>query len=797
MSGRNVEELFHAALARPPTERLEFLRTACGGDLDTVSAIQGLLTSFETSDDFLETPAAEWIARGAPACPSAAGVGLHIGNYRIIRQIAAGGMGIVYEAEQAAPRRTVALKLLRRGFRSEGAVRRFRRESEVLGRLSHVGVAQVFEAGVQDDAGESLPFFAMELLSDALPLTTHATAKRLDTRQRVELLCAVGEAVDYCHRQGVVHRDLKPGNILVTRDGRPKVIDFGVARVHSELESDATWHTTGAPFIGSLPYMSPEQAGLNSDAIDAQSDVYALGAIAYELLSGRMAQDIVNLPPLEAARIIREEDPAPLGRLDRSYGRDLETIVATAMAKEKARRYPSVAALLDDLRRFLGHQPIRARRTGSLTQLVKFARRHRALSGGLATAFLGVLIGGIAAGWQALTAVHERDRAEHALAESRQITSFVRSILQHANPKEHGKDVLVRQALDRAAERIDLELAGDSRTRGAIHNTLAEAYWAIGEVEQAETHFHASLSSLTPNALVGDSEAHCTALQLVRLYLFADQLQEAEEMLSRLHERYLQELGPNHAFVGDVLELLGGVAHARGNAASAERHLRQALDIRRATGSDTTTQFADTMIALGMAMYTTRIDESIELAREVLAIRRSAGGRSDTDVPWRMKQLAFFLGSRGRTEDLREAEKLLRDAIASQEDLSGQQSLELATMLSELGSHMQAQGSSDEARTMLVRALDMKRSLLGNDHLEVAQTLHSLGRFLIDTGRHDEAIRILNEAVSIRRRRLGDGRTDTVCSEKLLAVAQSAVGPPDAVGPGLSQVGVEPRQHGQ
>lgn len=797
MMAQQIEELFHASRARAPAERAEFLRSACGEDLVTRSAVQSLLTSFETSDDFLEKPAAEWIGGGAVAGSLGAGAESCIGNYRIVRVIATGGMGIVYEAQQTAPKRSVALKLLRRAFRSEAAVRRFRRESEVLGRLSHVGVAQVFEAGVQDDAGESLPYFAMELLSDAMPLTTYANTGSLDTRQRVELLCAVCEAVDYCHRQGVVHRDLKPGNILVTREGRPKVIDFGVARVHSDLESDATWHTTGAPFIGSLPYMSPEQAGLNPDAIDSQSDVYALGAIAYELLSGRMALDMGNLPPLEAARMIREDDPAPLGSLDRSYGKDMETIVATAMAKEKARRYPSVAAMLDDLQRFLRQQPIRARPTGSLAQLAKFARRNRALTGGLLTAFLGVLIGGIAAGWQGLAATRERDRAGQALAESQRVTAFVRSILQHANPKEHGQDVSVRKALDRAAERIDAELAGDSRARGAIHNTLAEAYWAIGDLDRAETHFHASLSSLPPNAPVGDSEAHCTAMQLARLYLFADRIHEAEATLSQTHERYSQKLGPDHAFVGDVLEMLGSVARARGDAVSAERQLRRALDIRRATGSDATPQFADTLIALGMALYTTSIDESIELAREVLAIRRNAGGLSAADVPWRMKQLSFFLTTRGTAEDLREAETLLREAIPLQERLSGEQSLEVATMFSELGSNLHAQGSSDGARTMLFRALDMKRSLLGKDHLEVAQTLHSIGRFLIDTGEHDEAIRILNEAMSIRRQRLGDEHTDTQCSEKLLAVAQSGVGHPDAVGAGLSRVGVGPRRRGE
>ncbi len=412
---RDVEELFHAARSRGAAERLEFLRAACGDDLETLSAVQSLLRSSETSDDFLETPAAEWFSPASSA-PFPAAPGSRIGNYRLIRQIAAGGMGIVYEAVQDAPRRTVALKLLRRGFRCEAAIRRFGRESEVLGRLSHAGVARIYEAGVQDEAGESLPFFAMEMLSDALPLTAYANSRAMDTRQRIELFCKACDAVHYCHEQGVVHRDLKPANLLVTPEGQPKIIDFGIAHLQSGTDGSATWHTTGAPLIGSLGYMSPEQISGEAGAVDRQTDVYALGVIAYELIAGRSPHDLADRPPLEAARIIREEDPAPLETVDRALGEDLQTIVATAMAKEKQRRYPSAEALAQDCRRFLRAQPIHARPPSRWYLIALFARRHRALCALGATSAVMLLVATAVSVFFALRAERQRGVARRAEA---------------------------------------------------------------------------------------------------------------------------------------------------------------------------------------------------------------------------------------------------------------------------------------------------------------------------------------------------------------------------------------------
>ncbi len=767
MTGKEIEDLFHAAALVSEEEREAFLQSECRGDPKSIESVRSLLASQNGLDDFLETPAAELISG-----PQRSSIGNeylpdNIGGYEIVRLIAVGGMGIVYEALQRAPRRSVALKLLRRGFRSEEAVRRFQREAQVLGRLSHPGIAQVIEAGLHDEVGESLPYFVMELLPEALSLTAYASTLGLGVRDRCELLCVVCGAVDHCHGLGVVHRDLKPDNILVPPDGRAKVIDFGVARVQLQVQSETFWQTAGAPFIGSIPYMSPEQVQGTPEGVDAQADVYALGVVAYELLSGRLPLDIEGVPPLEAARRIRDEEPAPLRSLDRRLSGDLETVVSTAMAKEKSRRYPSAAALRDDLGRFLAGQPILARRTGAFTQLAKFARRNRALSAGVAIAFIGMLAGGIAAGIQAHSAGQERDRAERALAESESVTSFLSSILQLANPKQHGRGFTLRKALDNAAKRIETELAGEPGARAKIHGTLAEAYWAMGEIGPAERHFRAALAALESTGSADPSDLSATSSQLAKLLVFGGRYDDAEALIRDLLERYGSSIEADAKLNSDIVGMRALIAVQLG-VPDAVAQTRRALALCRSAYGERSTMAAVTLIQLASALQHADRDEPISLAREALAIRGSALGVRDATTIWSAFELASFLGARGQPKDLAEAETLLRSAIAAHADRFGADALEVATFLSELGNVLNRQGRIEEARRARFAALEKKRALLGDDHHEVAQTLHAIGGFLIEIGERTEAVKILERALAIRHKLLGASHPDTNRTRALL-----------------------------
>jgi serine/threonine protein kinase/tetratricopeptide (TPR) repeat protein len=300
-----------------------------------------------------------------------------IGRYRILRLIGEGGMGAVYEAEQDKPRRIVALKVIKSTWASPSLLRRFEQEAQALGRLQHPGIAQIYEAGAAEGASGLQPYFAMEYITNGRPLTQYAEVSRLTTRQRMEMMAEVCDAVHHAHQRGIIHRDLKPGNILVDEHGHPKILDFGVALV-TDSDAQATRQTDVGQLVGTLAYMSPEQAVADLLELDTRSDVYALGVIFYELLAGRLPYNISSAKLHDALQTIRNSEPAPLSSIQRNFRGDIETIAAKALEKDKDRRYPSAADLAEDIRRHLTNQPIMARPPSASYQLQKFYRRHKA-----------------------------------------------------------------------------------------------------------------------------------------------------------------------------------------------------------------------------------------------------------------------------------------------------------------------------------------------------------------------------------------------------------------------------------
>ncbi|MCH2136617.1 MAG: serine/threonine protein kinase, partial [Phycisphaerales bacterium] len=303
-------------------------------------------------------------------------VGTTLGHFTIKRVIGSGGMGTVFEAMQETPRRTVALKVMRAGLTSHSALRRFQYEVEVLARLRHPCIAQIFEAGTDVEAGES-PWFAMEYLVGARHITEHAQAKSLSMRERLELFVQVCDGAHHGHQKGVIHRDLKPGNILVTSHGDPKIIDFGVARSTDSDMAVTTLQTDMGALIGTLQYMSPEQCAADPHDIDVRSDVYALGVVLYELLTGGMPYDVSGQAVHEAARIVCQDPPTKPSTVSQTVRGDIETICLKALEKDRDRRYQSALELQQDIERYLGGEAIAARRPTLRYQLKLLVQRHR------------------------------------------------------------------------------------------------------------------------------------------------------------------------------------------------------------------------------------------------------------------------------------------------------------------------------------------------------------------------------------------------------------------------------------
>ncbi|MEM1422939.1 MAG: protein kinase [Planctomycetota bacterium] len=402
---RKVREIVADLLELPPNERLSAAETRCAGDGELRSRVLELLAFDdrtllrELSEEGIVSRREELArALGTLDRGSADTEPETIGAYRVVRRVGEGGMGIVYEAEQARPRRRVALKVLD-SLRNAGELAlRFRAEAEIQGRLQHPGIAQVFEAGVTAVGTRERAFIAMEFI-DGRPLLSHASDAGLGVRDRVALLARAAEGVAYAHDRGVIHRDLKPENILVQADGQPKVLDFGIARVTSEHTLAATTMTRDGQILGTLAYMSPEQLAGDPSLIGTQADVYALGVMLFELLAGHAPLRLSGMSISAAMHAIERSEPPRLRSIDPSIDRDLDTIARRCLERDPSRRYEDAGRLADDLRRFLAHEPIVARPPTRRYLARKFVERNRLLVGGVSATVLSLVLGLVAASY--------------------------------------------------------------------------------------------------------------------------------------------------------------------------------------------------------------------------------------------------------------------------------------------------------------------------------------------------------------------------------------------------------------
>ncbi|MDH3591032.1 MAG: protein kinase [Planctomycetota bacterium] len=385
----------------PRQERAAWLETACDGDEALHARAERVLADALQEDRFL-TPLP------APARDAELPVGSRVGAFELVRVLGSGGMGTVYEAEQTTPRRRVALKMMQVGPADTAARRRFEYEIEILASLRHPGIAQVYESGLHVEDGRELPWFAMELLESARPIVEYARAEDLPLAARIELFADVCDAVHHGHTKAVIHRDLKPDNVLVDAEGRPKVIDFGVART---IETGSATLTHAGEIVGTLLYMSPEQLLGDRTAVDTRSDVYSLGVVLFELLTGEPPYSVDKRDLVSIAQMIRDFAPRRPGKLVRALRGDLETILLKCLEKEPGRRYSSANALGQDLRRYLRREPISARPPSAFYHVKMLARRHKVASAALALALVAVVAGLVVSLRFAIVADREREEA--------------------------------------------------------------------------------------------------------------------------------------------------------------------------------------------------------------------------------------------------------------------------------------------------------------------------------------------------------------------------------------------------
>jgi serine/threonine protein kinase/Tfp pilus assembly protein PilF len=735
------------------------------------------------------------MTQAAPAVPD------WIGPYRVLRRVGRGGMGVVYEAEQQNPRRTVALKVLHSTAHLDDHYERlFRREVQVLAHLRHPSIAAIHEAGRAPD-GRS--YFAMELVQ-GVSLLQYASQASLSHEARLRLFKDVCDAIAYAHQRGVIHRDLKPSNILVDAAGRPKVLDFGLAKV-LEVDPEApamTAVTEVGRIQGTLPYMSPEQVRGEPLGIDIRSDVYSLGVVLYELLVGRLPYVIDSNNLLAAAKAISEQQPVPPSSIDRTLRGDLETILKKALEKDKEHRYQSAAEFAEDIRRYLHDETVIARPPSRSYQLRKFAKRNRPFVAAAAAVFL-VLVAGIVGVTVALQrAQSERDRAiraeqaaETRRSEAQAVIGFLTDMLRAADPAAGGRDLTVRDALDRAAQKIDTAFQEQPVINAGVRSAIGEVYFSLGVYDQAEANLKPAMDVLRRE--YGDHLDVAGSIQNVAVLLTyrgdlvgAEPLfREAIAMRKRLGDEGSSEMGAAwnqlaallqkkgdfpgsedafqealvvqrrvqdgpHRGVVMVLNNLGSLWIERGKNQEAEVVLREATDIYGQIGEENTSEAATTMGNLAAVLRNQgRYDEAEPLQRKVLTIQRKLLGNDHPSVGLALHNLGTVLSKKGQHE---ESESLLRESLRVFKTVLGPEHTNVGIVSRGLGEALLAKGDASAAEELLRQAVEIHRKTLPSGHWQIAVSESSLGECYLILRRYDEAEPLLVEGYRKLKAAQGD-----------------------------------------
>jgi len=565
--------------------------------------------------------------------PLPAGVPQTIGHYKIQSVIASGGMGTVYKAVQEKPRRAVAVKVMKAGLASGSALRRFEYESQLLGRLRHPGIAQIFEAGTHNDGTGDLPYFAMEYIPNAKAITDYVKTKKLPTRKRVELFTQVCDAVHHGHQKGIVHRDLKPGNILVGPNGNVRVIDFGVARSTDSDMALTGMQTDVGQLIGTVQYMSPEQCEADPHDVDTRSDVYALGVVLYEILCDALPYRLDNTPIYEATRLIRETQPQRPSTLDAKLRGDLETIVLKALEKDRDRRYQSTAELAQDLRRYLSGDAIMARPASLGYQLRVFARRNRGLLVAMATVVLALVAGAVVS-----TALYFRGETSRLQAEQQQqkaeaAQTYLGDIVSAINPVEFGEQIRVSDLLDRFGEQIEERFGDQPEVEATVRTSLAGNYMFLNIMHRSDSsdrYWKASEDHMTravqlrKKALGENHPETIETLEMMAMaFGFSRRHGRAEETRRELLAILERSQGPTHLDTLSAGSELASILRKRDKFDEAESMLRWVVDERtkQLGAEDPSTVSALSSLAVTLQGQR-KLDEAEELTERVLEVQR-------------------------------------------------------------------------------------------------------------------------------------------------------------------------------
>ena len=794
-----LKDLFRVAIECDPAGRAAYLDEACADDTVLRAEISSLLASHDHAENFIESPAFADAVKALTESPTETVAGRRVGSYRLIREIGRGGMGTVYLAERADEQyeKLVAIKVVRRGMDSEEILRRFYNERQILASLDHPNIARLLDGGTTEDG---LPFLVMEYV-EGVPVMDYCDERRLTINERLRLFRTVCAAVQHAHQNLVVHRDLKPSNILVTPDGTPKLLDFGIAKVLSpELSTLATEQTRTDLRVLTPDYASPEQA--RGERLTTTSDVYSLGVVLYELLTGHRPYRSLNAPPHELARLICEQDPAKPSttiagaevfpqssgkppaavtsksvclardtqpdKLRRQLSGDLDNIILMALRKEPARRYATVGQFSEDIRRHLEGLPVAARKDTFKYRAAKFMRRNRLGVAAACVVALSLLGGMLTTVWQARAA-----RREKANAES--VSAFLEKMLAYSNPliKAPGKDggeTTMKDVLDEAAVRLDgEEFSGQLEVRAELEKIISESYAGQGRQDLWELHLGKYIA--IQRSLHGDEDPRTiVAMTMWAMALEHKDMAESEKIYRRVLPPMRTEQRRGTIKAKDLAQALvnfGYLRRTQGDSKEAEDLFREALALSSDLRDDqyfligmTRSTLASTLADQG------KFEAALETAREGVEDYRRNGRTDAPDYGFSLTILGGFLTDRGVYA---EADAALGEAEAVLRRRQSPSSLWLGDNLRNQAISLYRQGRYAASHDRITETEKIYLGSYGPSYDQYPTVLIIKGLILDKTGKSREGERILREALKLRVESLPAGHF-------WVAVAKGALG---------------------
>jgi serine/threonine protein kinase/lipopolysaccharide biosynthesis regulator YciM len=825
-----------AAEMRSHPQRNAYVEEACGTELALRQRVDGLLRAHDemlkqtdcdgastgadpgepvrVNDDFSVDPP---VTRGMPSDPKSPSDRLVIdGKYKVLEQIGEGGMGTVYLAEQLRPvRRKVALKLIKPGLDSSYVSARFEAERQALAMMNHDNIARVFDGGIAEGGR---PYFVMEYVK-GIPLTHYCDSNRLTIRERLELFVSICGAVQHAHQKGIIHRDLKPGNILIALyDGKPKpkIIDFGLAKALHQPLTEQTMYTSHGMAVGTAQYMSPEQAEFNNLDIDTRTDIYCLGVVLYELLTGTTPLDRKRTkegPWNEVLRIIREEEPpkpstklsqsaelpgvaarcrSEPARLSKLLRGDLDWVVMKALEKERSRRYESADSFGQDVLRYLNDEPVSAGAPGAVYRIRKFVRKHKGkvFAAALILALLVLGGAGTSVGW--VNALRQERRANQEAANARAVADFFsKDIFAQLNPfertvefGEHYKNIRLRTVLQHAARKVSDRFPNQPEIEAAVQLVVGKCFLMLEDPVAAEAHLQRAIAlggrgSADSASDYLESKANIALVRIKQAWTaktkasFAGTLEEAETIAAGVASECEKLLGPDHRVTIHALLIKAHVQHLQGKTQADEE--LEALALRQRRNADP--EIASTLRELSRGhVLSKRYDQAESLLQESMRLTRQWKGETDLELAVALNSLGALFDD---TEQFAKAEEVHLAAVRITEQVLGKDHPTHLVFLQNLAYAYYHLDKLEDAARIFSEVTDASEHLIGDDAELTLASRQNLASVYHKSKDYEKAVPIFLKTLESCRKLYGDQHENTQTVAHNLAMTYREMGKTD------------------